>query len=153
VVSESDARAPLLKPLYTLGHSSLDFTQFAKLLKDFGVEVLADVRSLPQSSRYPHFSQPGFENLLTAEGISYLFLGEELGGRPDANKPRSGGTKVGHCPVSLVEYAGRACGLRESSGHCYRGNWGAGKRSGAGPARERSLHGGHVQERGGVGSI
>lgn len=83
MVSESDTHAPLLKPLYTLGHSSLEFTQFAKLLKDFGVEVLADVRSLPQSSRFPHFSQPGFENLLKAEGISYLFLGEELGGRPD----------------------------------------------------------------------
>jgi len=31
----------------------------------------------------PHFSQPAFEKLLGAEHISYLFLGEELGGRPD----------------------------------------------------------------------
>jgi hypothetical protein len=41
------------------------------------------VRSVPQSARMPHFSQPAFEKLLGAEHISYLFLGEELGGRPD----------------------------------------------------------------------
>lgn len=99
MVSESDTHAPLLKPLYTLGHSSLEFTQFAKLLKDFGVEVLADVRSLPQSSRFPHFSQPGFENLLKAEGISYLFLGEELGGRPD--------DVDAYRPNGLVDYRAR----------------------------------------------
>jgi len=72
-----------LRPLFTIGHSILDFEQFAKLLKDKGVELVADVRSLPQSARLPHFSQPALEKLLGAEHISYLFLGEELGGRPD----------------------------------------------------------------------
>ena len=72
-----------LRPLFTIGHSILDFEQFAKLLKDKGVELVADVRSLPQSARLPHFSQPALEKLLGAEHIPYLFLGEELGGRPD----------------------------------------------------------------------
>jgi len=72
-----------LNPLFTVGHSILEFEHFAKLLKDFGVELVADVRSVPQSARLPHFSQPAFEKLLGAEHISYLFLGEELGGRPD----------------------------------------------------------------------
>ena len=70
-----------LNPLFTVGHSILEFEHFAKLLKDFGVELVVDVRSLPQSARLPHFSQPAFEKLLGAEHISYLFLGEELGGR------------------------------------------------------------------------
>ena len=72
-----------LNPLFTVGHSILEFEPFAKLLKDFGVELVADVRSVPQSARLPHFSQPAFEKLLGDEHISYLFLGEELGGRPD----------------------------------------------------------------------
>jgi len=80
---EPESQATPLKPLYTLGHSNLEFSEFIKLLKDFRVELLADVRSLPQSSRFPQFSQPGFEKMLEDEGISYLFLGEELGGRPD----------------------------------------------------------------------
>ena len=79
----SGANPEAVRELFTVGHSNLSLEDFAKLLKDFEVQRLADVRSLPQSSRFPHFSQPGFEQWLKAEGISYLFLGEELGGRPD----------------------------------------------------------------------
>lgn len=79
----SDPNCTGLKPLFTVGHSNLDFAQLVKLLRDCAVELLVDVRSRPQSSRFPQFSQPGFEKLLAAEGIAYLFLGEELGGRPD----------------------------------------------------------------------
>ena len=71
------------KPLFTVGHSNLEFAQFVKLLKDFPIQLLVDVRSRPQSGRFPQFSQPAFEKLLEGEGIAYLFLGEELGGRPD----------------------------------------------------------------------
>lgn len=77
------ANANGLHPLFTVGHSSLEFERFAALLKDQGVELVADVRSMPQSGRQPQFSLPGFEKLLRAEQVEYLFLGEELGGRPD----------------------------------------------------------------------
>ncbi len=78
---ERDSRN--LKTLFTVGHSNWEFSLFIKLLKKVGVEILIDVRSRPHSSRFPQFSQPGFETSLEAEGIPYLFLGEELGGRPD----------------------------------------------------------------------
>jgi uncharacterized protein (DUF488 family) len=77
----------------------LEFEPFAKLLKDCGIELVADVRSLPQSARLPHFSQPAFEKLLSAEHISYLFLGEELGGRPD--------DVDAYRPTGVVDYAAR----------------------------------------------
>ena len=73
----------VLHSLFTVGHSILDFANFAALLKDHGVELVADVRTVPQSARWPHFSQPAFEKLLQAEHLDYLFLGDELGGRPD----------------------------------------------------------------------
>ena len=79
--SEPDSSG--VKPLFTVGHSNLDFPEFVKLLRDSNVELLIDVRSQPHSSRFPQFSQPGFEKMLGEEGISYLSLGEELGGRPD----------------------------------------------------------------------
>ena len=72
-----------MKTLCTVGHSNLEFPQFAKLLEDAQVALVVDVRSRPYSGRFPQFSQPGFERLLKDRGISYLFLGEELGGRPD----------------------------------------------------------------------
>jgi uncharacterized protein (DUF488 family) len=72
-----------MNTLYTVGHSSLDFPRFAKLLEKAQVGLLVDVRSRRYSGRFPQFSQPGFEQLLKGCGVSYLFLGEELGGRPD----------------------------------------------------------------------
>jgi len=72
-----------MKSLYTIGHSSLEFQQFVAMLVSAHVDLLADVRSRPHSSRFPHFSQPAFQKLLEAEAIAYSFLGEELGGRPD----------------------------------------------------------------------
>jgi uncharacterized protein (DUF488 family) len=79
--SEANLRGP--KPLYTIGHSVLEFPQFAAMLLAHRVELVADVRSVPRSGRSPQFTQPGLEKLLEGEGISYLFLGEELGGRPE----------------------------------------------------------------------
>jgi len=71
------------RPVFTVGHSNLEFPHFAALLKEASVELLIDVRSRPQSGRFPQFSQPALERLLGGEGVPYLFLGEELGGRPD----------------------------------------------------------------------
>jgi uncharacterized protein (DUF488 family) len=86
------AKANGLNPLFTVGHSILEFQNFAALLKDHAVHLVVDVRSVPQSARLPHFSQPAFEKLLSAEQIAYIFLGEELGGRPDdADAYRSDG--------------------------------------------------------------
>ena len=79
-------------PFFTVGHSNLDFLQFVKLLQDRSVDLLIDVRSQPRSGRFPQFSQPGFDKMLQDAGIGYLFLGEELGGRPeDADAYRQDG--------------------------------------------------------------
>lgn len=71
------------KNILTLGHSNLEPEEFLALLERSQVEVVADVRSLPQSARFPQFNQIVLEKILRAEGIEYIFLGEELGGRPD----------------------------------------------------------------------
>lgn len=71
------------QPLFTVGHSNLEFAQFLGLLQDRSVGLLIDVRSHPRSGRFPQFCQPAFENMIERAGIGYLFLGEELGGRPD----------------------------------------------------------------------
>ena len=80
-VSVPDSQSYL--PLFTVGHSNLDFLQFVKLLQDRSVDLLIDVRSQPRSGRFPQFSQPGFDKMIEDAGIGYLFLGEELGGRRD----------------------------------------------------------------------
>jgi len=88
-----------LHSLFTVGHSILNFENFSALLKDHGVELVVDVRTVPQSARWPHFSQPAFEKLLQTEHLEYLFLGEELGGRPD--------DADAYRPDGLVDYKAR----------------------------------------------
>jgi len=68
-------------PLYTIGHSNHAFERFAALLGRHGVELIADVRSVPASARQPQFSRKTLEPALVERGIRYLFLGSELGAR------------------------------------------------------------------------
>ncbi len=72
--------------LFTIGHSNLEWPTFLQTLRCFEITLLADVRSRPYSSRFPQFSQPEFEGALQEAGLRYLFLGEELGGRPEDPK-------------------------------------------------------------------
>lgn len=68
--------------ILSLGHSSLEFPRFLELLKNAQVTAVADVRSSPYSGRFPWFSQKEMKGALKEGGLSYAFLGKELGGRP-----------------------------------------------------------------------
>jgi uncharacterized protein (DUF488 family) len=69
--------------VYTIGHSVHPIDRFVALLKQHGIETLADVRSTPFSRRNPQFNKEKLSAALTAEGIDYVFLGKELGARSD----------------------------------------------------------------------
>jgi uncharacterized protein (DUF488 family) len=71
-----------MHPLFTIGHSNLEMQAFVSLLTKNKVRVVADVRSRPRSFHHPQFTQPEFEAALRELGLRYIFLGEELGGRP-----------------------------------------------------------------------
>jgi uncharacterized protein (DUF488 family) len=68
--------------LFTVGHSNHQPDVLLGLLRGAGVTAVADVRSSPYSRRLPHFSRGPLEALLRHHGITYVFLGRELGGRP-----------------------------------------------------------------------
>lgn len=71
------------KRLFTVGHSSMEADDFVRLLEKHAVKLLIDVRSQPVSGRFPHFNGAALSRILERNGIGYLLLGEELGGRPD----------------------------------------------------------------------
>ncbi|HEV3204140.1 MAG TPA: DUF488 domain-containing protein [Gemmataceae bacterium] len=68
--------------LFTIGHSNHDPEAFLNLLRRAEISAVADVRSLPSSMRHPHFNRPELEGFLKHQGITYVFLGDFLGGRP-----------------------------------------------------------------------
>ncbi|MCX8005602.1 MAG: DUF488 domain-containing protein [Burkholderiaceae bacterium] len=70
-------------PILTIGHSTHTLERFIALLKQHGVTAVADVRSAPYSRFNPQFNKSELERRLKAEGIGYVFLGRELGGRSD----------------------------------------------------------------------
>jgi len=68
--------------IYTVGHSSHTYEEFAGLLSAHGIEVVVDTRSAPYSRYAPQFDRETVQRALTKSGLKYLFLGGELGGRP-----------------------------------------------------------------------
>ena len=69
--------------IYTIGHSNQPLDSLIGLLREHAIEVVVDVRSQPYSRYAPHFSRRGLEPAIIAAGFKYLFMGQELGGRPD----------------------------------------------------------------------
>ncbi len=72
------------KPIYTIGHSNHSFDGFLDLLKLFEIKLVIDVRSFPFSRRMPHFNRKALTQILESNGLNYLFMGDSLGGRPNA---------------------------------------------------------------------
>jgi uncharacterized protein (DUF488 family) len=70
--------------IWTIGHSTRSIDDFISLLKKNEIKLLADVRSLPGSKRYPQFNKDGLEKSLNAHGIRYEHF-PELGGRRKPN--------------------------------------------------------------------
>src|SRR5437773_2338675 len=67
--------------LMTVGHSTLQLDELVRVLTRHGVTAIADVRSHPYSQRLPQFNREVLASALEESGISYVFLGKELGGR------------------------------------------------------------------------
>lgn len=71
------------QPIFTVGHSNAGSEAFIDLLRRHAVTAVADVRSQPYSRFLPHFNRDQLKAGLRGAGIGYVFLGRELGARPD----------------------------------------------------------------------
>ena len=69
--------------IFTIGHSTHSAEAFLALLRQHGIEALADVRSSPFSRFNPQFNREPLEQFLKTNGIRYVFLGKELGARSE----------------------------------------------------------------------
>jgi len=77
--------------VFTVGHSTLPIERFLALLAAYGIEQLADVRTVPRSRRNPQFNAETLRDSLRAAEISYVPF-RELGGlrKPRPDSPNSG---------------------------------------------------------------
>lgn len=72
--------------LLSVGHSNHTFDDLVMLLQKHRVEVVADVRTAPYSRYNPQFNSQDLRHGLGEAGIRYVFLGKELGGRPEGDE-------------------------------------------------------------------
>jgi uncharacterized protein (DUF488 family) len=72
--------------LYSIGHSNAEISAFIDLLRRYEIAALVDTRSQPYSRYLPHFSREPLRQSLAEAGIDYVYLGKEIGGRPEDPK-------------------------------------------------------------------
>ena len=68
--------------LFSIGHSNQEQEQFCELLSGHQIQVLVDVRSSPYSRYTSQFNRESLKAAIEQRGIRYLFMGDQLGGRP-----------------------------------------------------------------------
>ena len=77
--------------IFTIGHSTHPIERFLSLLAAYGIEQVADVRTVPRSRRNPQFNADTLRESLRTAGIAYVPL-KELGGlrKPRRDSPNTG---------------------------------------------------------------
>jgi uncharacterized protein (DUF488 family) len=75
----------MMTRIWTIGHSTRRIEEFVSALQTHGIKLLADVRLLPGSRRYPQFNKERLAKSLIDHAIKYEHF-PELGGRRKARR-------------------------------------------------------------------
>jgi len=76
--------------ILTVGHSTRELASFVELLKEHGVEKVADIRTIPRSGHNPQFNEETLPDRLKAARIGYIHLAG-LGGLRHAHRDSPNG--------------------------------------------------------------
>lgn len=68
--------------LYTIGYCKFMPDNFVRIMHEFDIKAVVDVRATPFSRAFPGYNGPVFKKFLQANSIYYLSFAEEFGGRP-----------------------------------------------------------------------
>jgi uncharacterized protein (DUF488 family) len=91
--------------VYTIGHSTRSAAELLELLREAGVEQLADVRRFPTSKRHPQHNRGALAGALADAGLAYVWLGESLGGRRRQTVPAEQSRNSGWDVAAFRYYA------------------------------------------------
>jgi uncharacterized protein (DUF488 family) len=93
--------------MYTIGHSTRSAQEVIALLREAGVDLLVDVRTVPRSRFNPQFNADVFPKTLEAAGIGYRHFAA-LGGlrhRPKGAPPSPNGLWQSEAFQAYADYA------------------------------------------------
>jgi len=86
--------------IHTVGHSTRTSGEFLSLLVESSINVIADVRSSPYSSRLSQFNREVLAETLRKKGIRYVFMGDQLGGRAASSGLTNSDGRVSYAKMS-----------------------------------------------------
>jgi ATP-dependent DNA helicase RecQ len=69
-------------PIFTIGYGKREIDDFLAVLKAHNIAYLIDVRSQPYSRYKPDYSKQFLAQHVQNAGMRYVFMGQQLGGRP-----------------------------------------------------------------------
>lgn len=81
----ASARRSASLTIFTVGHSTHPIDEFIAILKNYGIEQLADVRTVPKSRHVPQYNSDALAASLGEQGIAYVHM-KALGGLRHAKK-------------------------------------------------------------------
>ncbi len=87
--------------IFTIGHSTRTSGEFLDLLRNCGIRLLADVRTVPRSGYNPQYNDDRLRAALALANIGYVHV-PELGG---LRKPRKDSKNTGWRNASFRGYA------------------------------------------------
>ena len=67
--------------LFSVGYATKPLDVFLQQLRQYNIDVIADIRSVPYSSAFHDYAREPLQRLLTANELYYIYLGKELGPR------------------------------------------------------------------------
>jgi len=88
--------------VFTIGHSTHTLERLIALLRLHEITAVGDVRSRPYSRTNPQFNRESLKDRLRTVGITYVFLGKELGARSEDSSCYENG-RVQYGRVALTE--------------------------------------------------
>ncbi len=73
------------KRIFTIGHSTRNIADFIKIINEYGIKEVVDIRTIPRSRHNPQFNSDSLKEILSKNKIRYKQI-KELGGLRRANK-------------------------------------------------------------------
>lgn len=73
-----------MKEIFTIGYSTYSLESFLRILEEYSINAIADVRSIPYSKFKPDFNRDFLKGNLRKKKVAYGFLGDNCGARINA---------------------------------------------------------------------
>lgn len=90
--------------IFTIGYGAKPIGTFLAILEQYRIEFVIDVRSSPYSKFRPEFSRDALKTSLAEHKIRYIFMGDQIGGRPNDDTCYDSDGKVDYSIVEKRPY-------------------------------------------------